>query len=338
MFHYLMYFLATCLDNRPKDSIFLILQGAGCNGKSSLLELAKTVLGKYGAKVSMATLTDQKRTTASSANEQMMAFHRARLAFYSETNKQEEINCAIVKEYTSQESITARGIYQKQRTFRPKCNHVITTNFYPVIKTTDYGIWRRMKLYKFKITFVPREPENKYERKADERVAKEFAYNEKIKEAFLSLLIEYYKDLQKTHGGKLSNVKSKSLEKDSLEYRNSMDTLNRFMCCSVVYSKDCKTLLNEVVEAYINFLVEEYGKQTNIQKNEIKQLIQNSDMNTYISGNVLNNIRLIDPTDTEDKLSKDERFLTGKTVKIEEDTFDYSTMDPLGLNSWISTA
>lgn len=338
MFHYLMYFLATCLDNRPKDSIFLILQGAGCNGKSSLLELAKTVLGKYGAKVSMATLTDQKRTTASSANEQMMAFHRARLAFYSETNKQEEINCAIVKEYTSQESITARGIYQKQRTFRPKCNHVITTNFYPVIKTTDYGIWRRMKLYKFKITFVPREPENKYERKADERVAKEFAYNEKIKEAFLSLLVEYYKDLQKTHGGKLSNVKSKSLEKDSLEYRNSMDTLNRFMCCSVVYSKDCKTLLNEVVEAYINFLVEEYGKQTNIQKNEIKQLIQNSDMNTYISGNVLNNIRLIDPTDTEDKLSKDERFLTGKTVKLEEDTFDYSTMDPLGLNSWISTA
>jgi phage/plasmid-associated DNA primase len=348
MFHYLMYFLATCLDNRPKDSMFLILQGSGSNGKSSLLELAKTILGQYGAKVSMSILTEQ-RSGSGNANEQLMAYHRGRLAFYSETNKQEEINSAVVKEFTSQESMTGRGIFEKQRTFRPKCNHVVTTNYYPVIKTTDYGIWRRMKLYRHKVSFKPKhklDPNNKYEKEADENVAKEFSYNKGIKEAFLALLVEYYKDLQKNHGGKLSNIKSESLERDSLEYRNSMDTLNRFICENVIVSKQSSVSINEIVDAYVDFLTEEYGKSITIQKNELKQLIANSDLNCFQLAEdsikpVYKGIRLLDSKDDDERMLEGEYFLVkNKNSKDNEEEIDdegkYSgkTFDPLGLNQW----
>ncbi len=342
MFHYLMYYFATCLDNRAKDSMFLILQGSGSNGKSSLLELAKTVLGQYGAKVSMSILTEQ-RNNSSSANEQMMAYKRSRLAFYSETNKQEEINCAVVKEFTSQESVTTRAIFQSQTTFRPKCNHVITTNYYPIIKTTDYGIWRRMKLYRHKIQFKPKsklDVNNKYEKLADENIAKEFSYNKGIREAFLSLLVEYYKDLYENHGGKLSNIRCDSLERDSLEYRNSMDTLNRFICQNVIVSKGSKVNINEMVDAYATFLVEEYGKNTQIYKNELKQLVENSELRAFYkiaSGGKTEfvGIRLHDSSDSDEMLVDGEYFLKmKKTNEQEEDTSHKNYSDPLGLDEW----
>ncbi len=345
MFHYLMYYLATSLDNKPKDSIFLILQGVGSNGKSSLLELAKTVLGMYGAKVSMSVLTEQ-RGNSGSANEQMMAYKKAHLAFYSETNKQEEINTAVVKELTSQESISSRGIYQSQSVFRPKCNHVITTNYFPVVKTTDYGIWRRMKLYRHKIQFKPKSKidlTNKYEKLADENIAREFSYNKKIKEAFLALLVEYYKDLYKNHGGKISNIVCDTLEKDSLEYRNSMDTLNRFICQNVVVSKGSKININEVVEAYSSYLIEEFGKNTQIYKNELKQLVENSELRNFFktsgSGKIeYDGIRLIDTSDEDERLIEGEYFLKSKKNNNSNsegsEGEDMSKFDPLGLNEW----
>jgi phage/plasmid-associated DNA primase len=320
------------------------------NGKSSLLELAKTVLGNYGAKVSMSILTEQ-RNNSGSANEQMMAYKKARLAFYSETNKQEEINTAVVKELTSQESISSRGIYQSQTIFRPKCNHVITTNYFPVVKTTDYGIWRRMKLYRHKIQFKPKNKidlNNKYEKLADENIAREFSYNKKIKEAFLSLLVEYYKDLYNNHGGKLSNIICESLEKDSLEYRNSMDTLNRFICQNVVVSKGSKVNINEVVEAYSSYLISEFGKNTQIYKNELKQLVENSELrNFYKATNTgkieYEGIRLIDTNDEDERLTEGEYFLSNKQKNLEGNTLSEDlnydnnkdlTFDPLGLNDW----
>lgn len=340
MFHYLMYFLATSLDNRPKDSMFLILQGVGSNGKSSLLEFTKEVLGNYGAKINVSALTDQKRTSSSSANEQLMALRRARLAFYSETNKQEEINCAVVKEFTSQESITCRGIYQKQQTFRPKCNHVITTNHPPVIKTTDYGIWRRMKLYNFKMSFVPKseyDPKDPTHRIADESIAKQFSSNKEVKEAFLALLVEYHKDLYANHEGKLTNIQCASLERDSLEYRSQMDTMNNFIKEKIVYSKGSKVLLKEIIEAYMMYLADTQGKNTNIQKNDVRFQFANSELNKYIKGNACINIRIYNDDDEDEQLADGEYLLSGKIRKINSVDVN-KKFDPLGLNEWIKTA
>jgi len=164
-FHYIMYYLASCLDGRPKDSMILILTGCGSNGKSFFAEMVKSIMGQYGAKMAMSFLTES-RGRSSGADEQLMLLKNARLAYYSETDKNEVLNTAKLKEITSQETLSGRGIYEKQTNFRPMCSHMVTTNYQFSVKTTDHGIWRRLKTYEFKNKFDDNpDPNNKYEKK-----------------------------------------------------------------------------------------------------------------------------------------------------------------------------
>ncbi len=288
------------------------------NGKSTLAELIKTVLGKYASKVSMSVLTEQNRQSSSGANEQLMAFKKARLAFYSETNKSEKINCAIIKELTSQESISGRGIFEKQTNFRPMCNHLVTTNYEPCIRTTDNGIWRRIYKYEFKMTFtMTPDPENKFEKMADATIAKEFAFNDKIKEAFLGLLVEYYRDLHTNHNGQLSNIACPTIKKESMIYRNNEDILNRFICENVIYSPDSESSMNEIIENYELWINENIGKNSAPERVEIKSQIGNSILIKYMkrnknSNHVFKNIRLIDRMLIEDQLAQNEVLLKEK--------------------------
>lgn len=317
-FHYLMYYLASSLDGKAKESMVLILTGNGSNGKSTLAELIKTVLGKYASKVSMSVLTEQNRQSSSGANEQLMAFKKARLAFYSETNKSEKINCAIIKELTSQESISGRGIFEKQTNFRPMCNHLVTTNYEPCIRTTDNGIWRRIYKYEFKMTFtMTPDTENKFEKMADATIAKEFAFNDKIKEAFLGLLVEYYRDLHTNHNGQLSNIACPTIKKESMIYRNNEDILNRFICENVIYSPDSESSMNEIIENYELWINENIGKNSAPERVEIKSQIGNSILIKYMkrnknSNHVFKNIRLIDRMLIEDQLAQNEVLLKEK--------------------------
>ena len=67
------------------------------NGKSFFAELIKSVMGKYGAKMAMSFLTEARGKSAG-ADEQLMVLKGARLAYYSETDKNEALNTAKLKE------------------------------------------------------------------------------------------------------------------------------------------------------------------------------------------------------------------------------------------------
>lgn len=335
-FHKMMYIFATSLDGRPKDSSFWQFVGAGCNGKSSLMELLKNVLGKYGGKVNVSVLTED-RSKSGGANEQMMAYKTARLAFYSETNKAETINCATVKELTSQESITNRGIYEKQSTFRPNTNHIITTNYPMTIKTTDYGIWRRMNLYEFKIKFkVNPDPEDEFERLLDPKVAKALSQDRDIKEAMLSILVEYYKDLYANHGGELSNIYSPTIDRETFDYRNQQDTLNRFLHERVVSSLGVSTTMLDFVDEYIKWVEANVSKSAAADENEVRAQVSNSLLGKRIKkvnhAEVLTDIRVLQSIDGKiedhEYIITEERKKNGD-VKVEE--YVESKFNPLHL-------
>ena len=54
----------------------------------------------------------------------------------SPDNKHEVLNTAKLKEITSQETLSGRGLYEDQSQFRPVCHHMVTTNYHFAIKTT----------------------------------------------------------------------------------------------------------------------------------------------------------------------------------------------------------
>ena len=336
-FHYLMYYLASCLDGKPKDSMIFIVTGNGSNGKSFMAELIKSVLGNYGKKMPLSFLTDS-RSKASSADPSLMELKTARLAYYSESNKHEVLNTAKLKEITSQETLSGRGLYEEQSQFRPVCHHMVTTNYHFSIKTTDHGIWRRIVTYEFKILFTPNpNPNNKYEKKEDPKFAQQFTYNNEIKKSFLSILVEYYKDLYTNHGGSLKNIMKPTIDKESAQYRNKEDLINRFIDDSCIYSPGNKTCFSELVDKYETWYECNVDKNGTPIKSEIEKQLENSKLTKFIektlTNRILKDIRLIEDTLDEDILSKNEQLLRdlSDNIKLSKSTYVLSKFNPLNL-------
>lgn len=336
-FHYVMYYLASCLDGRPKDSIILILTGSGSNGKSFFAELVKSIMGKYGAKMAMSFLTETRGKSAG-ADEQLMLLKNARLAYYSETDKNEVLNTAKLKEITSQETLSGRGIFEKQTNFRPTCSHMVTTNYQFSIKTTDHGIWRRIVTYSFKMKFDDNpDPDNKYEKKNDPTIAKEFSFNPELKKSFLSILVEYYKDLYINHNGMLKNIMKPTIDKETAEYRNQEDIINRFIDEYCIYSPQATICLSELIDKYEMWYENNISKNHVPEKVEISNQLINSKIVKYIkkgmSKVLLQDIRLKDDLVEIDELSDNEYFIRDIATNSKSKTYEYNInkFNPLGL-------
>jgi len=336
-FHYIMYYLASCLDGKPKDSIILILTGSGSNGKSFFAELVKSIMGKYGAKMAMSFLTESRGKSAG-ADEQLMLLKNARLAYYSETDKNEVLNTAKLKEITSQETLSGRGIFEKQTNFRPTCSHMVTTNYQFSIKTTDHGIWRRIVTYSFKMKFDDNpDPNNKYEKKNDPTIAKEFSFNPELKKSFLSILVEYYKDLYINHNGMLKNIMKPTIDKETAEYRNQEDIINRFIDEYCIYSPNSTICLSELIDKYEMWYENNISKNHVPEKVEISNQLINSKIVKYIKKGMnkvlLQDIRLKDDLVEIDELSENEYFIREiiNNKKTKEYEYNINKFNPLGL-------
>ena len=330
-----MYYLASCLDGKPKDSMIFIITGNGSNGKSFLAELVKSVLGNYGKKMPLSFLTDS-RSKAAGADPSLMELKTARLAYYSESNKHEVLNTAKLKEITSQETLSGRGLYEEQSQFRPVCHHMVTTNYHFAIKTTDHGIWRRIVTYEFKILFTPNpNPDNKYEKKENTKFAQEFTYNDEIKKSFLSILVEYYKDLHTNHGGSLKNIMKPTIDKESNKYRNKEDIINRFIDDVCIYSPGNKTCLSELIDKYESWYEFNVDKTGTPIKSEIEKQLENSKLTKFIektlSSRILKDIRILEDSLDEDILSANEKLLKDMidNSKLSSVEYNISHFNPL---------
>lgn len=307
------------------------------NGKSFLAELVKSVLGNYGKKMPLSFLTDS-RSKASGADPSLMELKTARLAYYSESNKHEVLNTAKLKEITSQETLSGRGLYEDQSQFRPVCHHMVTTNYHFAIKTTDHGIWRRIVTYEFKILFTPNpNPDSKYEKKENTKFAQEFTYNEEIKKSFLSILVEYYKDLHTNHGGSLKNIMKPTIDKESNAYRNKEDIINRFIDDVCVYSPGNKTCLSELIDKYESWYEFNVDKTGTPIKSEIEKQLENSKLTKFIektiNSRILKDIRILEDSLDEDILSKNEKLLKdfSDNSKLSQVEYDILKFNPLNI-------
>lgn len=308
------------------------------NGKSFFAEMVKSIMGQYGAKMAMSFLTES-RGRSSGADEQLMLLKNARLAYYSETDKNEVLNTAKLKEITSQETLSGRGIYEKQTNFRPMCSHMVTTNYQFSVKTTDHGIWRRLKTYEFKNKFDDNpDPNNKYEKKNDPTIAKEFSFNPGLKEAFLSILVEYYKDLYINHNGMLKNIDKPSIDKETAEYRNKEDIMNRFIDEYCIFSPNSKTCLSELIDKYEQYYENNISKNHVPEKLEISNQLSNSKIVKYFKKGmnkiVLQDIRIKDDLIEIDELSDKEYFLSEivNNKPLKEFSYDNIKFNPLKIN------
>ena len=166
---YMARLLGYGITGSTADHVHPILYGKGRNGKGTLLETLKHVLGDLAFKTKAETLLDQGPRASGSADSDTLALRGKRLVWASETNEGRRLNAGRLKELSGGDTLNARGVYAKHPVeFRPTHLLLLMTNEKPHAPAGDYALWQRLHLIPFSVSFVSDpDPEKANERKAD---------------------------------------------------------------------------------------------------------------------------------------------------------------------------
>ena len=254
------------------------------NGKTVLMELFRRTLGElYARKMPLSFITDQSRTRSSAADPAVMELKDARLVYYSESDRNEKVNVAKVKEITGGETLSGRQLYKEQENFRANCNHIVTTNHRFVIETTEHAVWRRFISYKFKICFKHEcDPSNPLERPRDPKLIDTIMNDKRYQEAFLSILIHYRSMLYAKYDGQILKVPHPTIVKETEEYRQSEDIFQRYIMQRVYYYKGRQQSIDELITNFRGYYRIENGEQYKAKSADMIHTFRNSILANYI--------------------------------------------------------
>src|SRR6185503_1179096 len=140
--------LGYCITGSVEEQVLPIFWGSGSNGKSTLLNVVREVMGKDYAVKAPRGLLMQKHTESHPT--ELTVLFGARLVIATETRRGQRLSEELVKDLTGGESITARHMRQDFFEFEPTHKIILCTNHRPRIPESDDGIWRRVILVPFK--------------------------------------------------------------------------------------------------------------------------------------------------------------------------------------------
>jgi P4 family phage/plasmid primase-like protien len=129
-----------------QQSIFFNV-GSGQNGKGTFMELFRYILGEgqYAKDIDFTAFVADKNGHKPSHRSDIAAIRGFRLVTATEGCDGHTLDEALIKHITGNEPITVREVYSKPITFTPKLKLWFQTNYEPIIKGQDKGIWRRVK-------------------------------------------------------------------------------------------------------------------------------------------------------------------------------------------------
>jgi len=326
-FEFMMCYLASTIDSRAKESIFLMMIGGGSNGKSVLTELHKAAIGeKYSAKMPLSYLTSTY-SDAERATPAVMQLADADLAVYSESNKDEKLNEARIKEVTGLETLAGRKLNCDMVNFKPHCHHLVTTNHAFIIQGSDNGIWRRIKYVKLKITFINTndkvyDANDPYQRIADTNVQDTWASDPVILSRYLSIMVWYHYKLNIKYRGKVAAVDHPHIQFDTAKYRRSQDIVEQFLSQRLCKCADPTEQVNiqDEIRKYINWYTANVGAGNTLSVKSIVSQFQYSRVNQFMKTTarctVLEGYRFLD---NNEKPREGEEYATTQVVDIVPD-------------------
>lgn len=153
------------------DRSLHIMWGNGCNGKSSIVNIFKGIMGDYAVSLDEDTML---KKSSSGAKPEMMDLLHSRCGIMPESDKKESINSKRVKTITGDDDISARHLYGNIVKFRTQCKPIFPTNFKPDIDIDDKAILDRLKLIPFLGRFEKNKANSDYIKDLQENKLNEF--------------------------------------------------------------------------------------------------------------------------------------------------------------------
>lgn len=158
MIAYLQRMVGLALTGDTSEHCFHLLWGTGANGKTTFTSIILALLGEYGQTTSIDTLLAKR---AGGIPNDLAALCGSRLVVASEIPENGRLNESLVKDLTGQDRISARFLHHEWFEFVPSFKLWLFGNHRPVIRGTDYAIWRRVRLVPFTVT-IPEARQDKH--------------------------------------------------------------------------------------------------------------------------------------------------------------------------------
>lgn len=137
------------LTASTREQVMFLLYGSGSNGKSTFTTEMAKIMGDYGKSIDSNLLMSQKGGTNPSIQFSLAELTGARYLTTQETDEGAKLAEGTIKNLTGSDKINAQRKYGRPFEFIPKFKIWMMTNNLPIIRGTDFGIWRRIFLFPF---------------------------------------------------------------------------------------------------------------------------------------------------------------------------------------------
>ena len=151
---YMQRAIGYALTGSLAEQCLFFLYGFGANGKSTFLNVIRALFGTLGLQAASETLMDGKRSSGGPSGD-IARLRGKRFVSMSETDDGRHMNEGLVKSLTGGDPVVARDLYQSTIEFMPTHKLFLASNHKPIIKGTDIGVWRRIRMVPFNVTVKP---------------------------------------------------------------------------------------------------------------------------------------------------------------------------------------
>jgi putative DNA primase/helicase len=223
------------------EQVIFILYGIGSNGKTTLVEAIRRMLGGYARTADSTLLLASKNE---GVRNDVARLAGARFVATAETEGGRHLAEALVKQLSGGDTLTARFLYGEFFEFHAQFKLFLSTNHKPKIHGTDKGIWRRIRLVPFNVTV----PDSEQDKQLPEKLRTELP-------GILTWAVQGCLEWLREGLGVPQEVI------DATEsYRQEMDHVGAFIADRCVQDITMKISVGELYGAYINWC-EENGEQ-----------------------------------------------------------------------------
>ena len=225
------------------EHVFPILWGDGRNGKGTLIETIREVIGGLSGPIQSEMLLKQTFTRSSAGpSPDIMGLYGKRIVWADEIDEGRMLNVAKVKWLAGGDTLVGRPVQgKKEIRFKPTHTLFLLTNHKPKIPADDHAIWQRVLLIPFNISFVDN-PQKSNHRKRDPYIG------HKLLSEAPGILAWLVKGFVEYHN--LGLNPPELVKANTEKYREDEDVLGQFIteCCSI--SKGSKQQAGPFYTAY----------------------------------------------------------------------------------------
>ncbi|KAF1084852.1 hypothetical protein SPSYN_02022 [Sporotomaculum syntrophicum] len=242
------------LTGDTSEQVLSFLYGSGANGKSTFIDVIRSLLGDYGMQLNTDVLMSKDRNGIPN---DVARLKGARFVAAVEAGEGRRLDEVLVKQLTGGDVITARFLHQEFFEFKPQFKIFLAANHKPIIRGNDYAIWRRIRLIPFDVTI----PEGERDKHLTSKLLQELP-------GILNWALVGCVKWQQNGLGEPEEVKNATQT-----YRDEMDILSDFLDEVCIKQPFARVKVGELYKVYLKYC-DEIGEKNTMSRRKFSDRLK----------------------------------------------------------------